>query len=496
MRSLNRHKLSGMRLTRHLIAIVLISQNFALPAIAATALGSPSSPVSTNIPSGLGDEYILGPTDRLQIDFFNVTEFSGPYQVLSNGTVNLPRVGAVRVQGMSIRQASAAIMERYSGYLSRPLVAVSLVAARPVHVAIAGEINRPGAYGMNSGVRGAETSTEISDIAEVPSLPTLTRLIFLAEGLTQAADLSAVRITRKQPEGNQVYQVNLWELLRSGDASQDIRLKDGDSIYIPPTENINLDDALALTRTTVATRGDRPLRIAVVGEVNRPGPYTLLEGSQQAADRNAAPNLSVTPTITKAIQVAGGITQMADLRNVQVRRMTSTGKDQVVKVNFWELLRSGNVLQDLPLQDGDRIEIARATTINNDEITEIAKASFSADEITVNVVGEVERPGGVQLRPNEPLNQGILAAGGFNKTRAKEQDVTLVRLEPNGTISKRDIKVSLAQGVNETTNPALRDGDTVIVKRNALAGFTDTLGAVLSPIIAPLGVLRFFGLGY
>jgi polysaccharide export outer membrane protein len=474
--------------------MVLISQNFAVPVIAATTPQPPSSiqtPSNVSVPGGLGDEYVLGPTDRLQIDFFNVAEFSGQYRVLPNGTLYLPRVGAVSVQGMSLKQASAMITERYRGYLSRPLVTLSLVEARPIHVAVAGEINSPGAYGMRSGVQGRESDTLI------PELPTLTRLIFLAEGVTQAADLSAVRITRREPGGTQkVYQVDLWQLLRSGDTAQDIRLNDGDSIYIPATENINLANALDITRSTIATNSNRPLRIAIVGEVNRPGPYTLLEGTQQAADRNATPNLSATPTITKAIQIAGGITQMADLRNVQVRRMTSTGKDQVVQVNFWELLKSGNVLQDLPLQDGDRIEIGRASTIDNAEITEIAKASFSADKITVNVVGEVERPGAVSIRPNEPLNQGILAAGGFNKTRAKEQDVTLVRLEPNGTISKRDIKVSLAQGVNETTNPALRDGDTIVVKRNALASLTDTIGAVLSPVIAPLGVLQFFGLGY
>jgi polysaccharide export outer membrane protein len=435
------------------------------------------------------DGYMLGAGDRVRIDFFNVSEFSAEYQVLPNGTVNFPRIGAVPVQGLTLRQASSRITDRFSSYLQRPIVTISLISGRPLTIAIAGEVNRPGAYTL------APISKSNLDNSEVEP-PTLTRLLQLADGVTQSADLQHIEIRRAHPYGlgaREVYVVNLWELLKSGEVTQDVRLRDGDSVFIPATQSVDLANARQLTAANFATRSNRPLNIAVIGEVTRPGPYTIIEGSQQATDRDATPN-SLTPTVTKAIQIAGGITQMADLRNIQVRRLTRAGYEQVIDVNFWELLQSGDVLQDLPLQDGDRIVVGRAPSVNDAEVTQIASASFSPDRITVNIVGEVERPGVVTVPPNTPLNQAILSAGGFNARRAKSRSVTLVRLETNGTVSRRDIAINLGQGVNAQNNPSLRNGDTVVVHRSGLASVTDTAAMLTAPFAPVLSILGWFDL--
>jgi polysaccharide biosynthesis/export protein len=486
MNFLNRHGWNWLRITGQLGLVALITPSLLRPATAATT-PNPSAmpPVNQPMNSGTSDEYILGPGDRLRLDFFSVPEFSNEYPVLPNGTINLPRVGGVSVQGMTIRQASANIAASFSRYLTRPLVTVSLVAGRAVNVAIAGEINRPGAYGMNSALANGAGGGS----AEVP---TLTNLIKLAEGITQSADLANIQIQRRQADGLRTYRVNLWKLMRSGDASQDIRLQAGDSIYIPVTNSIDPATARERTRTNIATSSNRPLRIAIVGEVNRPGPYTIFEGAQQADGRNATPN-SVAPSITKALQISGGITQMADLRNIQVRRLTHTGQEQLVTVDFWKLLQSGDILQDLPLQDGDRIEVARATTINNAELSSTQGSSLAPDQIAINIVGEVVRPGGVQVPPNTPMNQGILAAGGFNSS-AKKNVVTLVRLEPNGTVSKRDINVDLAKGIDDASNPPLRKGDTIIVKKNGLAKIGESIGTLTNPIGGAFSLLRLLGI--
>jgi polysaccharide biosynthesis/export protein len=470
--------------------VALLLPSIVLPATATTTRPATATPPAATPgaasagASSASDEYILGPGDRLQLDFFSVPEFSKEYQVLPNGTLNLPRVGGVSVQGLTVRQATANIASSFSRYLTRPLVTVSLIAGRSVNVAIAGEINRPGAYTMGSALVNG---------VNAPDTPTLTKLVRLAEGITLSSDLANVRVQRRQADGIRTYRVNLWQLMRSGDAAQDIRLQDGDSIYIPVTTNLDPAIIRERTRINIATSSNRPLRIAIVGEVNRPGPYTIFEGAQQADNRTATPN-SVAPSITKALQVSGGITQMADLRNIQVRRLTHTGQEQLIPVDFWKLLQSGDTLQDLPLQDGDRIEVARATTtINNAELLLAASSPLSPDRIAINIVGEVIRPGGVEVAPNTPMNQGILAAGGFNN-RAKKSVVTLVRLEPNGTVSKRDINVDLASGIDEAGNPPLRKGDTIIVKKNGLAIIGESIGTLTNPIGGAFSLLRLLGI--
>ncbi|EKQ67103.1 periplasmic protein involved in polysaccharide export [Leptolyngbyaceae cyanobacterium JSC-12] len=431
-----------------------------------------------------GDGYILGAGDRLKIDIFNVQEFSGEYQVLPNGTVNLPLVGAVGVQGRTLGQAERAISARYNPVLQQPVITVSLLVPRPIRVAVSGEVNRPGTYT----VPAATGATEVN-------VPSLTRTIQLAEGVTQAADLRNVQIRRKRPVGNtadEVIQVNLWELLRTGNLQQDVRLQDGDSILIPATTAVNLEEAQQLAAANFAARNNRPLKITVVGQVNRPGPYTLIEGAVGQRDQLINPNLLQVPSVTRAIQVAGGITQQADIRNIQVRRLTRLGAPQVIKLDFWKLLKGGDVLQDLPLQDGDTIEIPVATLVNDSEITELATASFSPDRITVNISGEVERPGAVSLQPNTPLNQAILTAGGFTR-KAVKREVTLIRLNPNGTVTKRDVAINLEQGVNDQNNPALRNNDIIIVRKTGFSTFIDRANDVLGPITGLTNFFRIFG---
>lgn len=453
------------------------------PAMAITQPANPGIVAPPNAGQRPNDDgYLLGAGDRVKIDFFNVPEFSGEYQVLPNGTLNLPQVGAVSVQGKTLRQASELLSARYASLLKRPIVTISLLIARPIVVAIAGEISRPGSYTITPLTVGENRVTTTSNVIQ------------LAGGITQAADIRRIQVRRARPDtaGMQLITLDLWQLIQSGNLNQDLRLQDGDSVFIPTANRIDLNEAQTLAAANFASTSNRPLKIAVVGEVYRPGPYVLAPGvitsgtSPQTTSGVNQQTLQV-PSVTRAIQLAGGITQSADIRNIQVRRLTRSGVAQKINLDFWKLLKSGDNLQDLPLQDGDTIEIPTAKSITPGEATELAAASFSPDRIIVNVVGEVEKPGAIPVQPNIPLNQALLAAGGFT-TSARKGTVTLVRLNPNGSVTKRDIKVDFAQGLNEARNPAMRNNDIIIVRRSTFAGIVDTVGKIVSPVSGTVGV--------
>lgn len=70
----------------------------------------------------------------------------------------------------------------------------------------------------------------------------------------------------------------------------------------------------------------------------------------------------------------------------------------------------GDFRQDALLREGDTIVIPRAQEINPQEASTIATASFPPETILVNVVGEVEQPGAVQLPPDSTLNQAVFAS--------------------------------------------------------------------------------------
>ncbi|NJL86643.1 MAG: hypothetical protein HC886_12725 [Leptolyngbyaceae cyanobacterium SM1_1_3] len=420
------------------------------------------------LPAAVEQTYRLGVGDRLAIEVFNVPEYSGEYQVLVDGSLNLPMVGRVSVRGLSLTAAGETIGVAYTPLVRRPLVTVSLLQPRPVEIAIAGEVTRPGVYTL--------------PVEAGAKFPSLVQAIQTAGGLTQIANLEQIQLHRPQPNGTfQVTRVNLWALLQQGDLSQNPTLQDGDTLVVPTVEQTDLATANQLAAANFAALPTESLNIAVVGEVFRPGSHQLTT-ADDSPDR---------PTLTRALEVAGGITPSANIRQVEVRRQTRSGVVQTIPIDLWALLREGDVQQDLILQQGDTVVVPAATDLSPEEAVQLASASFSPDEIEVNVVGRVEQPGVVKLRPNTPLNQALLAAGGFSN-EAREKSVELIRLNPDGTATRRNIEVDLSAGINEETNPVLRHQDVVVVAPSGLTSLSENLGALFNPLRLLLPFSSFF----
>ncbi len=233
----------------------------------------------------------------------------------------------------------------------------------------------------------------------------------------------------------------------------------------------------------------RPIRIGIVGEIKRPGGYTLQVSSEAGEQSEASESRTrFWPSVTQAISNAGGITRAADVRSVQIKRQ---GRAELIQVNLWDFVDSGNLRQDPLLRDGDQILVPTAQSIDNVEVLTLANTTFAPATITVNVVGEVPSPGALSVSPDTLLNQAILTAGGFN-TRARTSRVELIRLNPNGTVAQQKVDVNLAQDVNDEQNPILQEGDTIIVGRSGLAATSDTAGLIFSPLTNLL--LGLFGI--
>ena len=220
---------------------------------------------------------------------------------------------------------------------------------------------------------------------------------------------------------------------------------------------------LNLTLTT-----PRPMKISVLGEVDRPGLYTLTTFSD----------------VVGAIQGAGGITQLADLRRVMLRRRLPgpAGSYKQTELNLGELLQFGNQRQNPLLFDGDVLVLARATQPMPDEVLLMGASNLSPATIDVNVIGEVKAPGRIALRANTPLVEAILSAGGPNNWRANKGNVELVRLNRNGTATRQIFTLNYTKGVSNAFNPPLRANDTVIVHRSLYGEAVDVLNQAIVPL--------------
>jgi polysaccharide export outer membrane protein len=315
------------------------------------------------------DVYIIGPGDGLELRFLNLStrlDRSGPIQVISDGSANVPFIGSVRLSGLTLSQASHWLQSLYDKQLLRSELDLQLV--------------RP-----------------------------------------------------------------------------------------------------------------RPIQVSVVGEVERPGVYTL--STQEVSKTLAEVTITGLPTLVNAIQKAGGVTGDANLRQVVLRRRLPGEQVRYrrARVDLLTLIQQGDQIQNPILFDGDIILLPRAPQPVV-ELSELASTIIAPPEITVNVVGEVVRPGPVQLKPNTPLVQAVMAAGGGVVQRAKTERVDLIRINRNGTLTRRAVPLNLGAPASPQLNPPLRDGDVVVVHRSNYARLTDAIDAVGRPLTSMASVLTLLRL--
>ncbi|MEG4285770.1 polysaccharide biosynthesis/export family protein [Microcoleus sp. A006_D1] len=458
----------------------------------------PPPPAGSSLPIGNSGSlvqeaaYTLGPGDRLALDIFGVPEFSKEYQVLVDGTLNLPIIRSVSIQGLSLQQAANVITKRYEPFINVPVVTVTLVVARPLNIGVAGEVTRPGSYKINPVREGTGGGVKF---------PTLMEMLQLAKGVTSAGDMRNVQIRRPRRGGpEQVTTVNLQDFLDTGNLRQDVTIRDGDTIFVPTASALNTQEVRQRASANFSADITKPIGVVIVGEVNRPGPYTVFASDVRSTNQQTELSfVSIDqqqgavvglPTITRALKIAGGITTEADIRRVQIRRRIRGGNEQTIMVNLWDLLQKGDATQDILLQEGDSVIIPTAATVDLTEVSQIGSTSFSPNAISINIVGEVIRPGALQVKPSTSLHQALLTAGSFNQLRAKKDKVELLRLNANGTVSRRTIEVDFAQGLNPNNNPTLRNNDVILVARSGYTRVADNINTFLQPVTGVVGVIN------
>ena len=230
----------------------------------------------------------------------------------------------------------------------------------------------------------------------------------------------------------------------------------------------------------VDLQSTRPIRVTITGEVSRPGIYTLdtSENSQISnADGGEASSINSRgwPTVIEAIQKAGGVKTDSNIKKIKLRRGLES-----LNIDLWSPLKSGELVNNPLLFDGDSIFIPLAQKQTYDENYKISSSSFSPSNITVNVIGEVKNPGKVKLLANSPITKSIYLAGGFT-FRANKSYADLIRLNKNGSINKTRHHKIFEDSESNLNNVLLKDGDVVLINRTFLSKTTDSLKNITQP---------------
>jgi polysaccharide export outer membrane protein len=73
------------------------------------------------------EAYLIQPGDQVHLKFLTADEFSGAQQVMPDGAIMLPHVGAIEVGGLSVIDAQQRVREKFSRVLKRPEIVFSVL---------------------------------------------------------------------------------------------------------------------------------------------------------------------------------------------------------------------------------------------------------------------------------------------------------------------------------------------------------------------------------
>jgi len=277
------------------IVICLLSFGPTAAALAAQA--------AETLPPAPADQAV-GPEDLLEISVFEVPELTRTVRVSEKGAISLPLIGEVVVVGLTARQVEIRLREVLAEkYVADPQVTVLVKEHASRKVSVLGAVGKPGVYEM-LGPR------------------TLLQVLSQAGGLTPqvGGELYVIRRTNGNGRMETRTAIDVQRLITHKDAALNIAIEAGDIVSVPI---------------------DRPVYIYVDGAVKTPGRIEQLE--------------SRPITLLQAIAKAGGATDLANLKKVQIIRKGGDGKQDAVVLNIHKI-RDGRTA-DPTLQEGDVVVV-------------------------------------------------------------------------------------------------------------------------------------------
>ncbi|MBD1861770.1 MULTISPECIES: polysaccharide biosynthesis/export family protein [Trichocoleus] len=231
----------------------------------------------------------------------------------------------------------------------------------------------------------------------------------------------------------------------------------------------------------VVTLGNqRPVQVTILGEVTKPGFYPVA-GAQ--------------PRISNALLAAGGATNRADLREVQVRRTLIDGTVIEQRVDLFTPIANGGQLPDLRLEDGDAIVIPRLDVGEDKDYDRslVARSTLAKQQITVRVLSYAGNGIGNINLPNGSTFLDALTAISPNLQNARLKKIALIRFDQEqGKAIAKELNGKKALMGDVSQNVPLQDNDVIIVGRNLVARITYALNTFTQPFRDVLGFLLFF----
>lgn len=305
---------------------------------------NPNVSFETSLKIPTPKNYTLGTDDELIIDINGFSEEHYTLPITAEGFIRVPKIGNVFVSGITIEEAKKRIVDRlskiyvglksYNGAVPNTTATVSLGSIRTIRITILGEVVAPGSYSMSS-------------------LSKVMNALYQSGGPSENGTFRDIRVIRDK---RLIAQVDLYDLLTTGNLRQNVTLQDQDIIQV----------------------GAYKSRIEVTGSIRKPSIFENL------------PTESLEKIIT---EYGNGFAPDAYKQVLKVRRFTDKNL-RLIDLNY-------DLLSSFYPQSGDVISVEQILT--------------ERVENSVSLTGSVFRPGRYSVSDNQTLTKLIKRAEGFRQ---------------------------------------------------------------------------------
>lgn len=213
------------------IMALLISSSLVAGTAAPVFAAAVSSPLATSSPQvTVGSaatvfKYRLTKYDVINIVIIGVADnYFNDIMIGPDGYVNLPYAGNVRLAGLTINEATDLLTAKLGEYIKIPSMSVMVKQYGPRKVYVMGEVGKSGVYELS------------------PDYMNVFAALSSAGGITKRGRPKHVCIVRMVDGQVKMQEINFDRFIEKQDSTQNPTLQDGDMIYVPKSNKIDLSE--------------------------------------------------------------------------------------------------------------------------------------------------------------------------------------------------------------------------------------------------------------
>ncbi|MBF0223912.1 MAG: SLBB domain-containing protein [Desulfobacterales bacterium] len=244
----------------------------------------------------VGDDYIVGPGDQFVIYLWGKAEKNYDVEVNRDGSIILPRVGSINVNGLTYKELTGILSNKLRDYYPDTKMSLTMGKLRSIQIFIIGEASKPGTY-------------------TVSSLSTVVSALYDAGGVKKNGSLRNIQLVRN---GATISNIDLYNFFIKGIKKNDIFLQSGDTIFIPLIGSV----------------------VGISGNVKRPAIYEVKKDEK----------------LDDIIKISGGILPTGYAQSIAVERIKDN-KRRVVRTFNVDPFETKLYSLNTPLEDFDLIKI-------------------------------------------------------------------------------------------------------------------------------------------